>query len=350
MPVRTANKTLIVGTWNIRNFDDNRFKNGPRLPESMRYIAEIVSAFDILAIQEINRDLGPLNRLMKILGYGYDYIITDVTEGRSGNRERLGFIFNKEKVRFKGVAGEVVLPDALLIDTVTKKRQFARTPFACSFQSGWFRFMLATVHIYYGAESKKSEEYKRRVKEIKKIAKELSKRAEQEEYNYLLVGDFNIEDYESGTFNALEKAGFEVFKNEKGSNLQQTRFFDQISFKVRESQLRLADSDRSNGVLNLFEHLFTEADYPEYKDAVKKTLGEKVKSLQEKLKNEKKASEKKKLEKRLDTMREMRKSDMESEKYFLEEWRTYQMSDHLPLWVELEIDFADQYLESLKTG
>jgi hypothetical protein len=25
-------------------------------------------------------------------------------------------------------------------------------------------------------------------------------------------------------------------------------------------------------------------------------------------------------------------------------WRTWQMSDHSPLWIEIETDFADQYL------
>lgn len=28
-------------------------------------------------------------------------------------------------------------------------------------------------------------------------------------------------------------------------------------------------------------------------------------------------------------------------------WRTYQMSDHLPLWAELRIDFADDYLQEM---
>jgi hypothetical protein len=25
-------------------------------------------------------------------------------------------------------------------------------------------------------------------------------------------------------------------------------------------------------------------------------------------------------------------------------WRTFQMSDHLPMWVELKIDYSDDYL------
>ena len=28
-----------------------------------------------------------------------------------------------------------------------------------------------------------------------------------------------------------------------------------------------------------------------------------------------------------------------------EQWRTHQMSDHLPLWVEARIDYSDEYLE-----
>ena len=36
------------------------------------------------------------------------------------------------------------------------------------------------------------------------------------------------------------------------------------------------------------------------------------------------------------------------EKLFTGSWRTFQMSDHLPLRVELKIDFSDQYLKKQK--
>ena len=78
LPQKTAEHTLLLGTWNIRNFDDNRFKNGPRLDESMWYIAEIISAFNILAVQEVCEDLKPLDEVMKLLDPAYDYIITDL--------------------------------------------------------------------------------------------------------------------------------------------------------------------------------------------------------------------------------------------------------------------------------
>ena len=33
--------------------------------------------------------------------------------------------------------------------------------------------------------------------------------------------------------------------------------------------------------------------------------------------------------------------------YEYRDWRTHQISDHLPMWVEIETDFADAYLASL---
>jgi hypothetical protein len=36
---------------------------------------------------------------------------------------------------------------------------------------------------------------------------------------------------------------------------------------------------------------------------------------------------------------------------YYNDWRTFQMSDHLPLWIELQIDFGREYLESkIKRG
>ena len=134
-PAKKASRSLILGTWNLRNFDDDRFNYGPRMKESLYYIAEIISRFDILAVQEICEDLGPLDELMYVLGNQYDYILTDVTHsGLGGNKERLGFIYDKEKVRFKGIAGEIVLPEKMLVSEVAdKKRQFSRTPFGVEF-------------------------------------------------------------------------------------------------------------------------------------------------------------------------------------------------------------------------
>lgn len=65
---RKRDDALLLATWNIRDFDSNKFKWGPRLEESFYYLAEIISCFDLVALQEVNADLEPLQKLMRILG------------------------------------------------------------------------------------------------------------------------------------------------------------------------------------------------------------------------------------------------------------------------------------------
>lgn len=136
MPAKTRKDTIVLGTCNFRNFDDNRFANGERTAEDLFYMAEISLHFDVIAVQEICEDLGPLDEAMCILGRQYAYILMDVTEGVSGKGERLGFIYDKAKVNFKGVSGELVLPDNLQIVDGEPKLQFSRTPLMCISISG----------------------------------------------------------------------------------------------------------------------------------------------------------------------------------------------------------------------
>lgn len=361
MPHKTKDSTLILGTWNIRNFDDNRFMSGHRTMEDLYYIAEIISRFDVLAVQEICENLDPLNKIMKILGYDFDYIVTDVTEGRSGNAERLGFIFDRNKVKFKGIAGELVLPENMLIMHEENRRQFARTPFICSFQSAWFKFYFSTVHIYYGKSS--GSKYRRRVEEIEKVAKFLAKRAKDDYRNHILVGDFNIVKPGSPGHNALEKHGFVVYQNKEGSNKDQTKFYDQISFRVRENELRFVDSDRSKGVLQFFKSIFREEDFSLYEGDLKNAVKAKIVKLEkglaeavQKLSRTNSQKTKTKLDKSIGGTKEAitdwkshLQNPLKLKDYYLREWRTFHGSDHLPLWVELEIDFSDKYLDYLET-
>lgn len=353
MPERTVHDTLVLGSWNIRNFDDNRFGHGPRLTESLYYIAEVISAFDVVAIQEICRDMGPIQEVMKLLGKQYDLILTDVTEGPSGNKERIGFIYNTNKVWFRNVAGEIVLPFKKQISDVTKQRQFARTPFSCCFQAGWFKFVFSTVHIYYGKNAKSSPAYKRRVKEIDAIAKFLKDRAGKETDNYILVGDFNIDVPGDEAYNALEKHGFEIVKNNVGSNAKQNKFYDQISWLPNERKVQQSKSDRKQGVLDVFNAVFTDDEFAKYKKDVSNTLETNLDSAKRKLAEERSKGNQKKIDKAkkaVDNFKAMLNSPAEMENYYLNTWRTFQISDHLPLWVELEVDFSADYLEWLKAG
>jgi hypothetical protein len=102
---RKSDGSLLLATWNIRDFDSNKFGFGPRLPETFYYIAEIISYFDLVAVQEVNRDLSAFERVTAILGREWDYIATDATVGPSGNDERMAFLYNTQKIWFRKVAG-----------------------------------------------------------------------------------------------------------------------------------------------------------------------------------------------------------------------------------------------------
>jgi endonuclease/exonuclease/phosphatase family metal-dependent hydrolase len=334
IPTRTVRSTLLLATWNIRDFDSNQFNHGPRLPECYFYIAEIINSFDLIALQEVNEDLAALTNVMQILGPSWDYIATDHNEGSGRNQERMVFLFDTRKVRFKNIAGEIVLPKRKLI---SGELQFARTPFLVSFQSGWFKFSLCTVHIYFGEKS--GAGYQRRVEEINSISDFLAKRAQKEESNIILLGDFNITGLEDETMLALKKGGFVIpAELQYKTNMKRDMHYDQIAFMLRKDELQLGSSTPNAGVFNYYEVLFKPDMYPHYHHLIQNREVEAYRSVEE-----------------MNKVKEKWEIDMDGkpmdnvkrESYFQDVWRTFQMSDHLPLWVELKIDFSDAYLNQL---
>ncbi len=311
--VHKGTNSLLLATWNIRDFDSNKFGHGPRLPESFHYITEIVSWFDLVAVQEVNRDLSALHKVMSLLGRDWDYMVTDTTEGSGGNEERIGFLFDRRRVRFRNVAGEVVLPKSP--GAGDDGLQFARTPFVVAFQAGWFQFNLCAVHIYYGADS--GAKLQRRIDEIRDLARFFSKRQDRELEDYILLGDFNIVSPEHQTMQALEGEGFVTPENLKKqrSNLGGDKHYDQIALKVKEKRLEIGAS----GVLRYTDSVFRDSDqdFAAYFDAMPPDL---------------------------------RDAGGDQRAYYADKWRTWQLSDHLPMWVQLKVDFTDAYLESLKPG
>ena len=95
VPAKTMTDTLLLATWNIREFDSG--KDGYRSDEPYYYIAEILSRFDLIAVQEVRDGLYPLQRVKRLLGAWWDYIVTDVTLGTSGNAERMAYLFDPGK-------------------------------------------------------------------------------------------------------------------------------------------------------------------------------------------------------------------------------------------------------------
>src|SRR5215217_1902749 len=210
IPRRNIGGTLLLATWNIREFDSPSY--GERKDESLYYIAEIIDHFDLVAIQEIREDLTALERLMDLLGSWWKYLLTDVTEGTQGNRERMAFLYDSRKVRFGGLAGEVVIPTSRKEGgrTLEPARQLARTPFITGFGIDWFKCTICTTHILYGEDAPEDPE---RLEEIRVLASFLANRAMEKHAwakNMILLGDFNIYDTSDQTMKAITEAGFKV--------------------------------------------------------------------------------------------------------------------------------------------
>ncbi|MDC3378760.1 endonuclease/exonuclease/phosphatase family protein [Planctomycetota bacterium] len=301
----------MLATWNIRNFDDNRFGHGPRLPESFFYLAEIIRRFDVVALQEVAADLTALRRLLQILGPYWDFVAAEPTPGVSGNRERMAFVFDRRKVRFDRIAYGLVLPPSSLVQ---EERQFARTPYVAAFSVGSFRFKLCTVHVYYGRNG-----VERRVAEIDRLVEALGRDARGDsEYNMIVLGDFNIVDPDHRTMTALRRGG-RFYVPDEVAQLETSlggRHYDQIAFFDPGRDLARQRCGVSAGVFDCFDFVFREEDAREYEQVLR------------------------------DTHRAI--AGERREGYYRDTWRTYQMSDHFPLWVELGIDYTDSLLEQLE--
>jgi endonuclease/exonuclease/phosphatase family metal-dependent hydrolase len=343
IPPKDQDHRLLLATWNVRDLGKDYLKSfatgfnrkkmrrgaGPRSRESLYYIAEIISRFDFVAVQEVN-DIEEWEIVVDILGRDWDYIATDVTDGRlGGNDERLLFAFDKRKVFFRKIAGEVVLPNALLVtdaeatgEDAMQGKQFRRTPFLASFQAGWFRFDICTVHIYYGEGAAGIAQ---RTQEIDRVAGFLAKYAEdalKKSKTLFLLGDFNIVSPEHKTMTALKNHGFRspgerYFK----TNVSESMYYDQIAYLAADGNVdfgkKATVAEQDFGVFRFFDYVYKagQAGVDEY--AAQMALSEK---------------------------------GTPADLAHFRDWRTYQMSDHVPLWVRLSVNDSRDYLARLKAG
>ena len=313
--------TLIIGSWNIRAFDGGM----PRLDESYHYIAEIIDKFDICALQEVKKDLAPLKRLVKLLGPNWDYFVTDISAGDPGNSERMAFVYNTNKVLFRNLIGEIVLPAEKLIDG----KQIARSPFFASFQAGWFRFTLCSAHILFGGESKAEKAI--RAKEISAIAEELVKRAKQEDQVYVFLGDMNIESPDGDIMKALTDSGM-VVPDFPPTNLKGDRHYDQIAFTVK------GDDDTKTELIakNAFDWRGAVFGPWPHKTPPPPLSGD--------LRITDAAQFAHYTPINLAQRAHFKKAPYKDWAGEYRDWTSHEMSDHLPIWVEIKTDYSDGYL------
>ena len=262
VPARTLDRNLLIATWNIRAFGDLTEKwesteedTPKRDLHSLLCIAEIVSRFDVVAVQEVKDNLKALRHLLKELGPNWGLSLTDVTEGDPGNDERMAFLFDARRVQLSGLACEIVVPQEQLdrVGPGALERQFARTPYAVSFRSGSKTFILVTLHVLYG------EDEEERVPELKAIAEWLAEWARDVngwDHNLIALGDFNIDRRGDALHDAFVSTGLDIpadlqgvprtiFADPERPDLD--KFYDQIAWFTGRNGLPALSLRHSRG-------------------------------------------------------------------------------------------------------
>jgi endonuclease/exonuclease/phosphatase family metal-dependent hydrolase len=245
VPAKALDRNLLIATWNVRAFGgltekwESAVDDSPKRDlHSLLCIAEIVSRFDVVAVQEAKDDLKALRHLIHTLGPDWGLSLTDVTEGAPGNSERMAFLFDTRRIQLSGLACEIVVPQEQLgpIESDALQRQFARTPYAVSFRSAQKTFILVTLHVIYG------EDERERVPEIRAIAEWLARWARDVngwDHNLIALGDFNIDRKGDPLHDAFVSTGLDIPEDLQGAprtifgdpqKPELNKFYDQIAW------------------------------------------------------------------------------------------------------------------------
>jgi endonuclease/exonuclease/phosphatase family metal-dependent hydrolase len=237
----------------------------------LRAIIEILSRFDVIAIQEVKGDLRALRDTLHFLGEGWAFLMTDVNAGGEGNDERLAFLFDLGRLKPSGLAAELVVPQDRLnrIDENALKTQFSRTPYAVSFVRGKTTFILVTLHILFGKTKKEKE----RLPELLEIAgwmKDWAKRSNRFHHNLLALGDFNIDRKSSSGFQAFTSTGLtvpDVLMDlprtifDKSGTPSDDNFFDQIAWFTSGQEALIDMTVRNGGNFDFVPHVYRELNF-----------------------------------------------------------------------------------------
>jgi len=286
IPSSKLDETLNIATWNIREFGKKQ-----RSQAAIHYIAEILGQFDLIGLVELRDNLSDLKRVLEILGPYWDAIYSDAILDAGGNRERICYAYDSRVVRFNGMACEASPPRKKQGAEYISEESWWRAPYVASFKAGNYDFLAFTTHVRWGD----SEE--NRQKEIEGLARWVeakSKEKHAEDADIIVMGDFNIPSRQSDLFKAVVAHGLEIPKalaeDAFGTNLARDKRYDQILHMPRFSE----SFTNAGGVVDFY------------------------------------ASDHKPL------FPNLTKTEF-----------TYEMSDHLPLWIQINTDIDGMILDQL---
>jgi endonuclease/exonuclease/phosphatase family metal-dependent hydrolase len=319
VPPKKVNDNLLLCSWNIKNF--GLIKD--RTPESLYYIAEIISAFDIVSLQEVNKDISDFKIVLKLLGSHWKHILSDVTEGTHGNKERFGFLYDSRRVTHSGLSGELVIPPEM-IDENPIIRQLKRTPTFTGFESGWQKFSIVSLHLHPGNKDDDRKLRKEEVRLLMKIMQEKMDKMSFEDSNMIILGDTNIYKNNTDIVQLFKEKEFIECDGLKGkyTNTSQSEIYDRIFLNVSD-YLKLgidANGKQIGDVFHLFDYVYQNksSDIKKYHELMYQHKDEP----------------------------ETLTTDAKYKYYFNRYWKRDQMSDHLPVWIEIKTNNSVDFLKS----
>ena len=251
IPKRSADK-LLIATWNIANLG----VQGRREPD-YAVLAEMLSWFDLVAIQETNDNLSGLRAIMANLPSSRKILVSEA----GGNMERGAFLYDSRKVSLLDKVGRLSIAPKDLAKikppgTTEPFQGFDRGPYMAAFATkGAFRFLLVNVHLFFGGEGQ--DEMQRRTQETFALARWAELRhASPNVYvpDIIPLGDFNLPQMEpsDAIFRELTRRGLRlpeehVISQVGGTSLQGLQHYDQVALFPNETteleQIAIFDFD-----------------------------------------------------------------------------------------------------------
>ncbi|WP_321528556.1 endonuclease/exonuclease/phosphatase family protein [Sedimenticola selenatireducens] len=230
VPQKASNR-LLTATWNLTNFGLQKRTDG-----DLALMAEIISWFDLVAIQEIADSLIHLRLLLSYLPASFRVILSDI----GGNDERAGFLYDSDKLTRLELAAEVAVPPSdrryIRLKGVSGAFEgFDRNPYAVAFRAGALEFTAVCAHLFFGSHAYYDQD--RRALEAYALARwadQRHKAAGAYSQNILVLGDLNlpIRGNSSNVYKALKAKRLILpqHSTSMGSNLAGDKDYDQVAF------------------------------------------------------------------------------------------------------------------------
>ena len=260
--------TVLIASWNIANLGVHK-----RRAQDLRVIAEILSWFELVAIQEVADNLVDFDQVLAALPDHFAWIFND----RAGNDERSAYLYDTRRIRLSPKIGEVVVVESdrryvRLPGIDIDFDGFNRNPYMAGFEIENSKLLLANCHLIYGPQSSaasRKDSMEKRQLEAYAIARWCDLRRRDKHRwtkNILALGDFNLPKADPGDpiFDALTKRGLNLppHGTRIPTNVSATADYDQIAvtpgLKSRVLQKGVFDFDRA-----IFSNIFN-PDTPAY--------------------------------------------------------------------------------------